>query len=222
MSQVLEKHYLGKVCCRCEQNLRYVSNNKCVTCSVSYWKEWSSQEDNQIKRREQRKSAYKRDPSKELDRSRRYREQNCEKERERKRREYQLNREAKIAKAKEWSQKNPEARQANQLNDKRRRRAKKSNCVAISYTSQQLQDRFSIFNNCCAYCFERENLTVDHFIPINSGGADALYNLVPACRSCNSSKGAKDPITWMRGRGISEDRITKLLQLTEDVHGSTL
>lgn len=32
------------------------------------------------------------------------------------------------------------------------------------------------------------NFTVDHVIPVSLGGTDALENLVPCCKRCNSSK----------------------------------
>lgn len=48
----------------------------------------------------------------------------------------------------------------------------------------------------CFYCGARlnpaVNYTVDHIVPQVNGGDDALDNLVPACRSCNSTKGSKD------------------------------
>ena len=42
----------------------------------------------------------------------------------------------------------------------------------------------------CIYC-EGPGGTVDHVIPVLYGGTDDEDNLVPACRSCNSSKGTK-------------------------------
>jgi hypothetical protein len=39
----------------------------------------------------------------------------------------------------------------------------------------------------CFYCGEEAN-SVDHFIPLTSGGKDEIDNLVPACKSCNNSK----------------------------------
>lgn len=50
----------------------------------------------------------------------------------------------------------------------------------------------------CRYCgtHERdlgERLALDHVIPRSRGGTDDPENLVPACRSCNSRKGAKTP-----------------------------
>lgn len=49
----------------------------------------------------------------------------------------------------------------------------------------------------CTYCGNIENLSIDHIIPLASRGAHCEDNLVTACRSCNSSKGAKSLIAWM-------------------------
>jgi len=40
----------------------------------------------------------------------------------------------------------------------------------------------------CAYCGKHAD-TTDHVWPRSRGGDDHSNNLVPACRSCNSSKG---------------------------------
>ena len=54
----------------------------------------------------------------------------------------------------------------------------------------------------CAYCGNAVNLSVDHLIPRLRGGDDEASNLVTACRSCNSSKGARDLLEWMALRGV--------------------
>uniref|UniRef100_A0A1J3HCP0 HNH nuclease domain-containing protein n=1 Tax=Noccaea caerulescens TaxID=107243 RepID=A0A1J3HCP0_NOCCA len=43
----------------------------------------------------------------------------------------------------------------------------------------------------CQYCSSRENLTIDHVIPISRGGNWTWQNLVAACSRCNSKKGQK-------------------------------
>jgi len=52
----------------------------------------------------------------------------------------------------------------------------------------------------CCYCGSRENLSVDHLIPTKRGGANTGDNLVWACRSCNSSKCARDALEWLAER----------------------
>lgn len=46
----------------------------------------------------------------------------------------------------------------------------------------------------CAYCGKELNpfiFSVDHLIPLSKGGPDETENMMPACKSCNSSKGTK-------------------------------
>ncbi|CAL5352089.1 hypothetical protein CsSME_00039672 [Camellia sinensis var. sinensis] len=43
----------------------------------------------------------------------------------------------------------------------------------------------------CQYCSSRENLTIDHVLPIARGGEWTWENLVTACSKCNSKKGQK-------------------------------
>ena len=56
----------------------------------------------------------------------------------------------------------------------------------------------AFFENSCAYCGKSESLTVDHIIPISRFGAHKLYNIVPACAHCNSSKSDHDIIDWYK------------------------
>jgi len=43
----------------------------------------------------------------------------------------------------------------------------------------------------CHYCGIIANLTSDHIIPQSLGGDNSVSNIVPACRTCNASKGAR-------------------------------
>ncbi|MBN8427530.1 MAG: HNH endonuclease [Xanthomonadales bacterium] len=52
----------------------------------------------------------------------------------------------------------------------------------------------------CCYCGRRDHLSVDHLIPTKRGGANKGDNLVWACRSCNSSKCARDALEWLAER----------------------
>ncbi len=49
----------------------------------------------------------------------------------------------------------------------------------------------------CSYCGLTKNLALDHIFPQKFGGVDSGDNLIYACRTCNSSKGKKDLMSWM-------------------------
>lgn len=49
----------------------------------------------------------------------------------------------------------------------------------------------------CAYCDRTDQpLTMDHFVPLELGGLHEASNIVPACLSCNSSKGGREFEEW--------------------------
>lgn len=60
----------------------------------------------------------------------------------------------------------------------------------------------------CAYCDcqleegtgSTEAFTVEHVVPRESGGPDNLANYVPACKSCNCSKGTGHVLTFIKRR----------------------
>ncbi|HKZ41096.1 MAG TPA: HNH endonuclease [Candidatus Hodarchaeales archaeon] len=69
-----------------------------------------------------------------------------------------------------------------------RRRAMKRGTV--SYKELKTLPEF------CVFCFEENNLSVEHLIPISRGGWHIIENLTTACKSCNSSKNNKTVDEW--------------------------
>jgi 5-methylcytosine-specific restriction endonuclease McrA len=55
----------------------------------------------------------------------------------------------------------------------------------------------------CAYCLKAAPLTMDHVVPLSRGGWHAIGNILPACRSCNSSKRGDLLIYWRTGRALA-------------------
>lgn len=51
-------------------------------------------------------------------------------------------------------------------------------------------ERLAEFNGLCAYCLNVAD-TKDHVVALAVGGSDSIDNVVPACLSCNLTKGTK-------------------------------
>lgn len=69
-------------------------------------------------------------------------------------------------------------------------------------TSQEWEAALRFFEDRCAYCGAKSTrpLQQDHFIPQSKGGNLSAKNVIPACCSCNASKGGRDPWAWYKGQ----------------------
>jgi 5-methylcytosine-specific restriction endonuclease McrA len=57
----------------------------------------------------------------------------------------------------------------------------------------------------CAYCSAiGKPLQKDCVLPISRGGSYVLANVVPSCRSCNTSKCNSEVTIWMRRKKLDE------------------
>lgn len=55
----------------------------------------------------------------------------------------------------------------------------------------------------CIYCGSKENITIEHLLPVSRGGTNDASNLAPACLGCNSSKRNKtyeEFLAWRQQR----------------------
>lgn len=87
----------------------------------------------------------------------------------------------------------------------------------IDYTFQEWKEAIIYFGGTCAYCGctprKGKRLTKDHLEPVSQGGKTEAANIVPACFSCNSSKGADDFKEWfMKQDFFSQDRLNKIFK----------
>lgn len=82
----------------------------------------------------------------------------------------------------------------------------------VSLTEEQWEMSQEFFQDTCCYCGKTgEKLTKDHFIPLTKGGAYAVYNILPACSTCNSSKSNSDPVDWYKKQSFfSEQRFQRI------------
>jgi 5-methylcytosine-specific restriction endonuclease McrA len=67
----------------------------------------------------------------------------------------------------------------------------------------------------CAYCgVTGKPLQRDCVLPLSNGGRYTLDNIVPACRSCNTSKCNDEVTGWLRRRRLNErDFLLRFLRI---------
>lgn len=87
----------------------------------------------------------------------------------------------------------------------------------VDYTHQQWKETVIFFSGECAYCgrtmLKGERLTRDHLEPVSEGGATTQDNIVPACNSCNCSKGASEWREWfMKQPFFSQERMNRIFK----------
>lgn len=107
---------------------------------------------------------------------------------ERSARYYRDNRATILARHSRYYQEN----KADFLENNRRRRARKLE-VDENYTQADREFTLGLFQDRCFKCGSEDHLTIDHHIALSKGNALTKDNAVVLCKSCNSSKKARDP-----------------------------
>lgn len=70
----------------------------------------------------------------------------------------------------------------------------------------------------CAYCGDGDtSLQRDHVVAVNNGGGTVVENIVPACQTCNASKGAKSVSEWYPNQSFyDETREARIIHVSYD------
>ena len=76
------------------------------------------------------------------------------------------------------------------------RREAKKRLLPNTLTIKQWENIKASFDNKCAYCGKEKPLAQEHFLALSSGGEYTVNNIIPSCKSCNSSKCNKDFFQW--------------------------
>ena len=201
---------------------KYGLTNKCKECTKKYNKR--HHEANKDKRQQW----YQANRDEILERSKQYREANREKILERNKKWnrcnkekvaeyhkqwYKDNREKDLERQKRWKQ-TPQG-QAATFNAANKRRSKEQG-QGTGITKDQWLEMMSFFNWKCAYSGEtlsKDNRSVDHIVPLNSGGDNMIWNCVPMLRTLNSSKHNKDMLEWYRQQNFYDpNRLAKIYE----------
>lgn len=239
-----DKFYLGKLCRgkhewgKTGKTLRRKCNSECPECRKNRYLQQIKQDPDFNKKRYKRSNKpspeqqrqYRQENSEKISRyNQEYRQENRDKLIKYNREYYQNNKESLLLKSKKYHQRyyaeNKEKVRKNHqeyyrknreeaLRRSRKRRAKKKTVHSVSYTTDEAKTLKETFDCCCAYCGAKKPLALDHFLPISYGGSDCLGNLLPVCKSCNSSKHNYDPQKWYKSQSFySDERWHKILSV---------
>lgn len=99
----------------------------------------------------------------------------------------------------EWRRNNPH--RSREI--KHRRRARLADSGGPGVHKSDWQRLLRRYGNRCAYCRLSAPLTMDHVVPIARGGRHSIGNVLPACRTCNCSKGDRLLIEWRTRRSLA-------------------
>lgn len=224
--------YLGKLCKRNHdwantgQSLRYLNGpGNCVECYKTRRQENPNREkEYSQKYREQNRNLIREKRLQNIEQELKYARQYWHKNKERLntlKKEYYRQNKIRFSEYRKSYKQTVSGKLSNKISGQRRR-AILRNVFKVKYSLRQLESRFELFDNACAYCGSKEALTLDHFIPLSKKGPDCLENIVPACLSCNCSKNAIDCEEWYsRQPFFSEERWQKILKVlgkTGNVH----
>lgn len=109
---------------------------------------------------------------------------------------YAQNPEPKKASVKKWAKENRVAARLQGHN----KRARKRNARG-THTIGQFWTVCEHYGWKCVYCgleLTKDTVTEDHVIPLSRGGSNAIDNILPACRPCNSRKNSKTYEEYMK------------------------
>ena len=214
--KVGDKYLLAKKCTKCGRWLvastenyyrlkhgRYGLKAECKECQSKYHKQYHKNNKNKIT--EHYKQWYQDNREKWIEHVKKWNQDNRDKQIEYHKRYYQT----------------PQGR-ISAFNNCQRRRIKEQE-QGTGITKDQWLECMSFFDWRCAYSGEylggndnSFNRTIDHIVPISTGGDHMIWNMVPMTRSLNSSKKDKDMLEWYREQDFfSEARLQKIYEWQE-------
>lgn len=160
----------------------------------------------------------KENPEKKKVATKRSRLKNADKIRARQREFSRSHRAEAKARVEEWRRQNPHLRKQQLRRQRFRRRALKMLQQMPGVSHSEWSEIEELFDGRCAYCLG-EASSIDHVVALSVGGQDEASNVVPACRRCNSSKGAKSLLTWLLTSDLAQDALSRSLSVVGKLKG---
>lgn len=174
-----------QTCSRCKQANEIAKNQRwCKVCC----KEYRTANKERIRERNLEYQQSNRDKTRGWNRKHYWKD--AEAQRQRSRAQYAANPEKFRARSLEWHKNNPDY--GRESSKRRLDRVREATIEKI--TPEQWLQVLVDFDYKCAYCGASGiKLEKEHRQPVSRGGAHAIYNIVPSCKSCNCKKNDKTP-----------------------------
>ena len=102
-------------------------------------------------------------------------------------------------KAAKFVKNNPEK---NALKSQRYRTMRRS-METFLITSKEIN---KLYKQPCSNCGVKEDLTIDHIIPLARGGRHSIGNLRTLCRPCNSKKHIRTIMEWRLNKTVKKEK----------------
>jgi len=129
------------------------------------------------------------------ERQRLWRERHPEQSKSRCREYHARNRESVLDRKKQYYQdvrKAADQTSDGRLKDRNRKARRRSLSKSGHVTAEEWETILAAHDHRCAYCRTNDlALEMDHVTPLSKGGQHCATNIVPACKPCNSKKGAR-------------------------------
>lgn len=140
-----------------------------------------------------------------------YRAENAERLKNQQKTNYLKNKEERLRKNREYYNRNREhiisqkaKYNANNPNVKRKSSSKRrASLEKVSVYEILDRDIKRLYRSPCIYCGSQDSIQIDHVMPISRGGTHSIGNIVPACKTCNPSKGGRTIMEWRKSKGFT-------------------
>ena len=187
--------------------------SECKQCRKSYWR-WHHKK-NKEKYNQLRKERYQKNKKRETAQVYAYREKNKKRIKEYWAHYYQRNKEQYKSHNKRYREENPgKFKEYSRRRNHRRRQAELG--TKFNFSAEEWQQCLAHFNHQCAYCGSKESLEQEHVVPVSVGGHYTADNIIPACKSCNSSKNNKIMQDWFtQHENYSVERMANILKYVQ-------
>ena len=100
----------------------------------------------------------------------------------------------------------------------------KSDKLPIKSPSRLLLKLYEIQNHNCPYCSNnmKDDIHIDHLIPLSKNGSNEVHNLILCCSSCNLRKSDKELDVWLEGCNIGYDDFISDIERRNEMYFSDI